>query len=60
MCRSIRSLNFELFPPSPPLAFKLFPPPHIRHLNFGDWFVQIPAPVGKIALKGPTHAQFYD
>ena len=35
MCRSIRSLNFELFPPSPPLAFKLFPPS--PHQTFKLW-----------------------
>ena len=35
MCQSIRSLNFELFPPSPPLAFKLFPPS--PHQTFKLW-----------------------
>ena len=53
MCRSIRSLNFELFPPSPPQAFKLFPPPHIRHLNFWRLVRSNSHPRGENCSQGP-------
>ena len=56
MCRSIRSLNFELFPPSPPQAFKLFPSPHqtFKLLKIGSF--KFPPPWGKLLSRAlPMH-----